>query len=145
MASYYEWFKALHIISVISWMAGLLYLPRLYAYHTRASAGSEMDKTFQIMEARLLRIIMNPAMIFTFIFGLLLTHIYGPIALGKWFHIKMTAVMLLAGYHGMLAKWRKDFANGNNTHSEKFYRIINEVPAVLMIITVIMVTVKPFE
>ena len=145
MANYYMWFKAMHIIAIISWMAGIFYLPRLYVYHTRAQAGSEMDKTFQIMEAKLLRVIMNPAMIMSYVFGLLNAYIYGIPALGVWFHIKMGAVIGLTIMHGLLARWRKDFAAGNNKHSEKFYRIINEVPVIFMVIAVFMVVVKPFE
>jgi putative membrane protein len=145
MANYYDWLKALHIIFVISWMAGLFYLPRLYAYHTRLEVGSDADKLFQQMERRLLRIIINPAMILTFVFGFMVAKIYGFRALGIWFHIKMTAVLLLSAYHGLLAKWRKDFTLGINKHSEKFYRIINEVPVLFMVIAVVMVVVKPFE
>ncbi|MCC8418045.1 MAG: protoporphyrinogen oxidase HemJ [Rickettsia endosymbiont of Bryobia graminum] len=145
MASYYLWLKAFHVISVIFWMAGLLYLPRLYVYHTKTSVGSEADKTFQIMESRLLRLIMNPAMIITYILGIIISYIYGMVALGGWFHIKMTAVLGLTIFHRLLARWRKDFANGTNIHSEKFYRIINEIPAILIIIAVIMVIVKPFD
>ena len=145
MANYYEWFKALHIISVIAWMAGILYLPRLFVYHTKAKFGSDMDKTFQVMECRLLRIIMNPAMISTYFFGLLVAYIYGLEALGIWFHIKMTMVLMLTIMHGLMSRWRKDFATGKNIHSEKFYRIINEVPVIMMIIAVFMVTLKPFE
>jgi putative membrane protein len=145
MANYYEWYKALHIIAVISWMAAILYMPRLFVYHSRAEIGSEMDKTFQIMERRLLKIIMTPAMIATYVFGITNAYIYGFVALGGWFHIKMTAVLGLTAMHGMLAKWRKDFAKGENKHSEKFYRIINEVPFLLMVIAVVMVVVKPFE
>lgn len=142
---YYSWFKVGHIFSVISWMAGLLYLPRLYVYHTRVKVGSESDKIFQQMEYKLLKIIMNPAMIATYIFGLMNAYIYGFVALGVWFHIKITAVLGLSAIHGMLARWRKDFATGNNRHSERFYRIINEVPALLMLVIIIMVIVKPFE
>ena len=145
MANYYLWFKAFHIITITAWMAGILYLPRLYAYHTRAVVGSEMDFTFQIMERRLLRIIMNPAMIASYIFGLINAYIYGFIALGAWFHIKMIAVLGLTILHALLARWRKDFENGQNKHSERFYRIVNEIPAIFMIIAVIMVVVKPFE
>ena len=145
MDNYYSWFKVLHIFAVISWMVGLLYLPRIYVYHTRVSRDSEADKIFQLMEYRLLKIIMNPAMIMTFIFGLINAHIYGFVALGVWFHIKITAVLGLSCIHGLLAKWRKDFANGTNKHSEKFYRIINEVPAILMLVAIIMVIIKPFE
>lgn len=145
MANYYEWFKALHVICVISWMAGLLYLPRIFVYHTRAEAGSEMDKTFQTMEKKLLRIIMNPAMIGTYLFGLVLVAIYGLEALGVWFHIKIMAVIILTIMHMLMAKFRKAFAEGKNHHSETFYRFFNEAPAILMIIAVIMVIVKPFE
>lgn len=145
MASYYLWFKSIHLISVICWMAGLLYLPRIYVYHTKVAVGSETDKTFQVMEQKLLRFIMNPAMISTFIFGLINAYIYGFAALDTWFHIKMLAVLILVIFHGLLARWRKDFATGNNVHSEKFYRIINEVPTFCMIVAVIMVIVKPFD
>ena len=145
MANFYDWFKALHIISVISWMAALFYMPRLFMYHTRAKIGSEMDNIFQTMEYRLLKIIMNPAMISTYIFGLINAYIYGIGALGKWFHIKMLAVIILTIIHGLFARWRKDFALGKNLHSERFYRIFNEVPVIAMIAAVIMVVVKPFE
>lgn len=145
MAEYYTWYKAIHVISVIFWMAGLLYLPRLYAYHARAEVGGELDKTFQTMERRLLKIIMNPAMLVTYIFGLMNAHIYGFVALGGWFHIKMLAVGALTIMHMYLAKCRKDFVRGENKNSERFYRIINEIPAILIVIAVIMVIVKPFE
>lgn len=145
MANYYLWFKSLHVIAIICWMSALFYLPRLYVYHTRAAIGSELDKTLQIMEYRLLKIIMNPAMIASYIFGLINAQIYGFLALGVWFHIKISAVICLTLIHGLLARWRKDFANGQNKHSEKFYRIFNEVPVIFMIIAVVMVVVKPFE
>jgi putative membrane protein len=145
MEDYFLWYKALHILAVISWMAAMLYMPRLFVYHTRAEAGSEMDKTFQLMERKLFRVIMTPAMIVTYIFGILVAYIYGMEALGIWFHIKMLAVVVLTAFHGIMAKWRKDFANGNNKHSERFYRMVNEIPAIFMIIAVIMVIVKPFE
>ena len=139
------WYKAIHVISVISWMAALFYMPRLFVYHTRAEIGSDMDKTFQLMEHKLLKIIMTPSMILTYFFGILIAYIYGFVALGAWFHIKMAAVIGLTIFHGLLAKWRKDFINGNNNHSEKFYRLMNEIPPILMIVAVIMVIVKPFE
>lgn len=145
MANYYVWFKALHVISIICWMAALFYLPRLYMYHTTAEKGSELDRTLQIMEYRLLKIIMNPAMIASYIFGFINAYIYGFVALGIWFHIKLTAVFGLTIIHGLLAKWRKDFAIGNNKHSKNFYRLFNEIPPILMVIIVIMVVVKPFE
>lgn len=145
MEDYFLWYKALHIISVISWMAAMLYMPRLFVYHTNARVDSEMDKTFQIMELRLYRYIMTPAMISTYIFGFLVSYIYGMSALGVWFHVKMLMVLGLTAFHGMMGKWRKDFASGNNQHTEKFYRCMNEVPTILMIIAVVMVIVKPFE
>lgn len=145
MEEYFLWYKTIHIISVISWMAAMLYMPRLFAYHTRAKRGSEMDETFQIMEKRLLRIIMNPAMVSTYIFGTLTAYVYGLLALDIWFHLKMLAVLGLTILHMLFAKWRKDFEKGENKHSEKFYKIINEVPAVLMIIAVTLVIIKPFE
>jgi putative membrane protein len=145
MEDYFMWYKAIHVISVISWMAAMFYMPRLFVYHTRAKIGSEMDRTFQLMEHKLLKIIMTPSMILTYFFGILIAYIYGFVALGVWFHIKMTAVLGLTIFHGLLAKWRKDFINGNNNHSEKFYRLMNEIPPILMIIAVIMVIVKPFE
>ncbi|MCC8399383.1 MAG: protoporphyrinogen oxidase HemJ [Rickettsia endosymbiont of Platyusa sonomae] len=145
MASYYLWFKAFHLISAISWMVGLLYLPRLYVYHSRVAVGSESDKTFQLMESKLLRIIMNPAMISTYTLGIINSYIYGLVALGTWFYIKMTAVLCITIFHGLLSRWRKNFVDGKNNHSEKFYRLVNEVPALLMIIAIIMVIVKPFD
>ena len=114
-------------------------------YHTKSEKNSEMDKTFQIMESRLLRIIMNPAMLMTYFFGLLTAYIYGFVALGMWFHLKMCVVLFFTIFHMFLAKWRKDFIKGENKHSEKFYKIINEIPTILMIIAVILVVVKPFE
>ncbi|MGV2432131.1 MAG UNVERIFIED_CONTAM: protoporphyrinogen oxidase HemJ [Rickettsiaceae bacterium] len=145
MSDYYDWFKAIHIIFVISWMAAIFYMPRLFVYHVNAKKDSEVDKTFQIMERKLQRIIMNPSMIGTYIFGLISAYIYGFAALGKWFHIKMLAVLVLTIIHALLARWRKDFAAGKNTHSEKFYRYFNEIPVIAMIIAVIMVVLKPFE
>ncbi len=145
MEDYFIWYKTIHVISVISWMAAIFYLPRLFAYHSKVEIGSEMDKTFQVMERRLLKIIMTPAMLSTYIFGLLTAYVYGFVALGVWFHIKMLAVLGLTIMHGVCAKWVKDFAKGENKHSEKFYRMANEVPTILMIVAVTMVIVKPFE
>ncbi len=145
MSEYYEWFKALHIISVIAWMAGLLYLPRIYVYHAGVHHDSEASKLFKLMELRLLRYIMNPAMIATFVFGLLLVYIYGISAMGPWFHIKMLCVTFLAVFHGLLARWRKDFARDANNKGATFFRVVNEIPTILMIIAVIMVVIKPFE
>jgi protoporphyrinogen IX oxidase len=142
MIETYEIIKILHIISVISWMAGLLYLPRIFVYHSEVKNGSETDKIFQLMEYKLLKYIMNPAMILTFIFGIYLSVILG---FGEaWLHIKITLVLILAGFHGFLAICRKKFALGINQHSQKFYRIINEVPTLLMIAIISLVIIKPF-
>ncbi|MFT6331919.1 MAG: putative membrane protein [Lentimonas sp.] len=135
--------KFLHIISLISWMCGMLYLPRLFVYHTQAKIGGELDKTLQIMEAKLLRFIMNPAMILTFITGFWLISFIG-FGSGGWLHFKLLLVLFMAGCHGFLGKCRKNFAAGENIRSDKFYRIINEVPTILMITIVFLVVVKPF-
>lgn len=145
MAHYYLWFKAFHLIAVICWMAALFYLPRLYVYHTKALPGTELDKTLQVMEYRLLKIIMNPAMIASYLLGFIVAYIYGFQALGVWFHIKITVVLGLTAVHSFLARTRKNFANGTNKHSEKFYRLLNEIPPIFMMIAVIMVIVKPFD
>lgn len=145
MAEYYQVFKAIHLISLISWMAGMFYLPRLFSYHAEAKIGSEMDKTFQIMEKRLLRIIINPAMVTTIIFGIILAYYYGFLSLGLWFHLKMLLVFVLVVFHVFLSIWRKDFEQGKNTKSTKFYRIMNELPTLCMILIVLLVMLKPFE
>ena len=138
-----DWIKALHIIAVISWMAGLLYLPRLFVYHCGASRGSDRSETLKIMERRLLRAIMNPAMIVAWVCGVALAA-DGMSWSDGWVHVKAALVVLLTAAHMFMAKWRRDFAADSNTHSERFYRIANEVPTVLMIGIVIMVVVKPF-
>jgi protoporphyrinogen IX oxidase len=139
----YEWIKALHIIAVISWMAGMLYLPRLFVYHCEAEAGSKQSETFKVMERRLLRAIINPAMIVTWLAGLYLVWA-GHWYVAGWFHVKFLLVLLLSGVHGFLTRAVRDFAADRNQRSQKFYRIINEVPTVLMIGIVILVVVKPF-
>lgn len=139
----YEWMKAFHVIAVISWMAVLLYLPRLYVYHAAAEAGSDKSETFKIMERRLLRGIGNPAMFGTWIFGFYIAHDAGWFTEG-WFHAKMTLVLVLTGYHMYLAWLRKGFEADQNAKTEKFFRWINEVPALLMVGIVILVIVKPF-
>lgn len=136
--------KALHIIAVICWMAGMLYLPRLYVYHAGVKPGSEGDLLLQTMERKLLRYIMNPAMIMTFIFGMLLVAELGSQGLGGWFHVKILLVVILSAVHGLFAKWRKDFMRGENKHPARFFRFINEVPTVIMILVVFLVVVKPF-
>ena len=140
----YEWIKAFHVIAVIAWMAGMLYLPRLFVYHCEAEVGSKQSETFKVMERRLLKAIINPAMIAAWLLGVYLAWTGHWFSSG-WFHIKLLLVLILSGLHGMLARWVRDFANDRNTRSHKFYRIINEIPTVLMIGIVIMVIVKPFS
>jgi putative membrane protein len=142
-AGMYEWLKALHIIAVIAWMAGMLYLPRLFVYHCEADPGSRQSETFKVMERRLLRAIMNPAMIATWVLGLWLAWSGGWFG-ASWFHLKLALVLALSVVHGMLARYVKEFAADRNRHSQKFYRIINEVPTVLMIVIVLVVVLKPF-
>jgi protoporphyrinogen IX oxidase len=139
----YEWLKALHIISVIAWMAGMLYLPRLFVYHCAAPAGSAQSETFKVMERRLLRAIINPAMIATWVFGLWLAW-QGGWAWATWFQAKFALAIVMSGVHGMLSRYVRDFASDQNRHTARFYRIINEVPTVLMIGIVILAVVKPF-
>ena len=141
----YFWVKAFHIISVIAWMAGLLYLPRLFVYHAGVAANSDTSQTFKVMERRLLRAIMTPAMIATYGFGILLAMTPGVVDWHeRWFIAKLCLVAALTVIHVMLAAWRRDFAADCNRRSPRFYRIINEVPTVLMIIIVILVAVRPF-
>ena len=137
------WLKALHIVAVISWMAGLLYLPRLFVYHCDAEKGGKQSETFKVMEYRLLRYIMNPAMIVVWITGPLLAWQMG-IYFDRWFIAKFALVCALSGFHHALGLWRKDFANDCNTRAPRFFRIANEVPTLLMVAIVILVVVKPF-
>ncbi len=140
----YPWIKALHIISVISWMAGMLYLPRLFIYHCDAEIGSDKSETFKIMERRLLRAIINPAMIASFLFGGALLATPGIIDWSSWWiYVKLVLVLILSGMHGLFSRWRKNFESDQNTLSTKTFRIANEVPTVLMIAIVILVVVKP--
>ncbi len=139
----YDWLKAVHVLAVISWMAGMLYLPRLMVYHVDAAPGSVQSETFKIMERRLLKGIMNPAMIVTWVLGLYLAWAAFGFK-GGWLHGKILLVVLLSGVHGYLVGRVRDFANDRNTKSGRFYRIINEVPAVLMVGIVVLVIVKPF-
>lgn len=143
MDSLYLWLKALHIIAVISWMAGMFYLPRLFVYHTMAEPGSEMSETFKVMEAKLLRIIMNPAMILSWVFGLAIIWI-GSVGLDGWLWVKLLFALVLTGMHGFLAKTRRLFEQDRNVRPEKFYRMINEVPTLAMIVIVILVIFQPF-
>lgn len=141
----YMWARALHVLSFVSWMAGLLYLPRLYVYHCQQEPGSAASETFKVMERRLLRAIMNPAMIATFLTGGVLIWYLGEAAWTMgWLHAKLSLVVAMAVAHGFMAKWRKNFANDANARSETFYRVANEVPTVLMIGIVILAVGKPF-
>ena len=142
-ASAYAWVKALHIIAVIAWMAGMLYLPRLFVYHSTAEKGSAQSETFKLMERRLLRGIINPAMVATWVFGLWLAW-SGSWFTPGWLQLKLALVVLLSALHGLFARWVKAFAADENHHSQRFYRVINEVPTVLMIVIVILVVLKPF-
>lgn len=142
----YPTLKALHIIAVISWMAGMLYLPRLYVYHATALPGGEASEMLKIMERKLLRYIMNPAMILTYFFGVLLVFKINALdpASGGWFHAKFLLVLVMTGIHGMLAKQRRAFAEDRNTKSARYFRLLNEVPTVLLILIVFLVVLKPF-
>ena len=137
--------KAFQVIAIIPWMAGLLYLPRLFVYHAASKRGSEQSETFKLMERRLLRFITTPAMLASWVLGLILAF-SGVIDWSRdgWFHAKLALVLALSAFHGLLAMWTKDFALDRNTRSARFYRIANEVPTVLMIGIVIMVVVRPF-
>ena len=139
----YLWVKALHVIAVIAWMAGMLYLPRLYVYHCAAEPGSAQSETFKVMERRLLRAIVDPAMILAWVLGLaLVAHLD---AWGEaWMHAKFVCVIALSILHGLFARWCRQFAADDNRHEARFYRRVNEVPAVLMIAIVVLVVVRPF-
>ena len=139
----YEWLKAFHVIAIIAWMAGMLYLPRLFVYHCEAEPGSKQSETFKVMERRLLKAIINPAMIVSWALGLWLVWMGGWYVSG-WFHAKLVLVLALSAMHGFYVRWVRDFAADRNQHSHKFYRIINEVPTILMIGIVLLVVIKPF-
>jgi protoporphyrinogen IX oxidase len=142
-AGLYLWFKAFHVMAVISWMAGMLYLPRLFVYHCGAPAGSRQSETFKLMERRLLRGIINPAMVVSWGLGLWMIYEGGWMS-AHWLQLKLLLVLGLSAIHGLLARWTLDFAADRNRHSERFYRMINEVPAGLMVGIVIMAVIKPF-
>lgn len=139
----YLWIKAFHIIAVISWMAGMLYLPRLFVYHCQAEAGSKQSETFKVMERRLLNFIMTPAMAVSWILGLILM-VQAQATGAGWFHAKFALVIVLSALHGLLSRYVADFARDQNRHTHKFFRIVNEIPTVLMIAIVILAVVKPF-
>jgi len=140
---WYPWIKAVHLIAAIAWMAGMLYLPRLFVYHCAAEPGSQQSETFKVMERRLLKAIINPAMIATWVLGLWLAWSVGWWASG-WFHAKLALVLALSAIHGLFAKWARDFAADRNRRPARFYRWVNELPTILMIGIVILVIAKPF-
>jgi putative membrane protein len=139
----YEWVKAFHIIAIIAWMAGMLYLPRLFVYHCAAEPGSQQSETFKVMERRLLTVIINPAMVASWALGLWLAWSGGWYAAG-WLQAKVALALILSGLHGFFVRWVRDFANDANRRSPNFYRIVNEIPTILMIGMVILAVVKPF-
>lgn len=138
----YLWVKALHVIAVIFWMAGMFMLPRYFAYHAECATGSAEDEAWRERERKLLRIIINPSMIAAWILGLTLAANLGWA--GGWLHVKILLVLLLSAFHALLARWRKAFARGENTRSTRFYRMVNEIPAIFIIIVVLLAVVKPF-
>jgi len=139
----YLWIKALHVLAVISWMAGMLYLPRLFVYHAEAEKGSVTARTFEVMERMLLKAIMLPAMLVTWVTGVALA-IEGHWFVAPWLHGKLLLVILMTACHGYFSRLRRQFSDDKNKHSSRFYRIMNEVPTVFMIGIVILVVVKPF-
>ncbi|WP_067338397.1 protoporphyrinogen oxidase HemJ [Stappia indica] len=139
----YLWLKVLHIISVIAWMAAMFYLPRLFVYHAETVPGTPQSETFKVMERRLLKAIMTPAMISSWVFGLWVAYEGGFFSSG-WLHAKLTLVLVMSGLHGYLARCVRQFAADANTRSSRHYRIVNEVPTVLMVLIVILVVIKPF-
>ena len=141
----FDWIKALHVIAIISWLAGLLYLPRLFIYHCNSKIGSDKSETFKVMERKLLRAIMNPAMFISYLTGGTMTYVYGlNIFQETWFITKLCCLCALTVIHMFMSKWRKDFEGDINQKSHLFFRLMNEVPTVLMISIVILVIVKPF-
>ncbi|OHC80103.1 MAG: TIGR00701 family protein [Rhodospirillales bacterium RIFCSPLOWO2_01_FULL_65_14] len=144
-ATAYLWIKALHVISVIAWMAGLLYLPRLFVYHAAAKPGSEHSETLKVMERRLLRAIMNPAMLASLLFGgLMLADRNQALWQQGWMLAKLVLIAAMMGLHMAMSRWRRDFALDRNTRSQLFYRVANEAPTVLMIGVVVLAIAKPF-
>jgi len=147
LAAAYPWTKTAHVLAMVAWMAGLFYLPRLYVYHAeRGTPGSELSETLKVMEARLLRQIMTPAMIATWLFGLALVLTPGMIDWSGdlWIYPKLAAVLLLSWFHGWLAQRRKDFALDRNSRSGRSYRLMNELPTLALVVIVVMVVVRPF-
>jgi putative membrane protein len=143
LGNYIPWFLAFHIIAVIAWMSAMLYLPRLFVYHTETTPGSESSERFKVMERRLLKGIMNPAMIAVWILGLTLAWLTGAYE-DTWLQIKFVLVLGMSGLHGHFVRCWRDFANDRNTHSAKYYKLLNEIPAVLIVCIVILVKIQPF-
>jgi putative membrane protein len=144
LAPLYLYTKSFHVIAVIAWMAGLFYLPRLYVYHCQVPRGSEASERFKVMERRLLKQIMTPAMIATWGFGILLVLTPGAVDWSApWWHVKLAGVLLMSGFHGAASKWRRMFLEDRNVKPERFYRFANEVPTVLMMVIVIMAIAQP--
>ena len=145
LAPFYLWVKAVHLMAVMAWMAGLFYLPRLYVYHCDIPTGGLESARFMTMERLLLRAIMNPAMIATWVLGILLVLTPGVVSwVSGWWHVKLAGVVLMTGFHMHLAKARKEFAEDKRLRNQRYWRIMNEVPTILMVVIVIMVIVKPF-
>jgi len=145
LLAFYPWIKSLHVISMIAWMAGMLYLPRLFVYHCDVARGSAESERFKVMERRLFKLITNPAMIATWIFGLLLVATPGIVDWSAgWWHVKFLCVILMSGVHGVLSARRRAFLEDRNTKSQRYFRILNEVPTLLMILIVFMVIARPF-
>ena len=144
LISNYTWLVALHVISIIAWMVAMLYLPRLFIYHSMVGQGSAASETFKVMERKLLRGIMTPSMIASWIFGLAIIAALPAYLSQGWLHAKLLLVVLLTGLHGVFARWVRDFANDRNRRSEGFYRAITEAPTLLLIAIVVLAVVKPF-
>jgi putative membrane protein len=145
LTALYPWTKAFHVIAMIAWMAGMFYLPRLYVYHCELRPGSAESERFKVMERRLLKQIINPAMIATWTFGVLLVLTPGIINWSTgWWYVKLAMVLLMSGLHGALSRWRRDFLEDQNRRTQRFYRVANEVPTLLVIVIVVMVIVRPF-
>ncbi|MGI9323928.1 MAG: protoporphyrinogen oxidase HemJ [Pseudomonadales bacterium] len=142
--SLYPWLKSLHIIAVIYWMAGMFMLPRYFAYHAECAQGSEEDALWQSRERKLIRIIINPAMMVVWVVGIWLA-IGLDVLTSGWMLMKLALVIGLSALHGMLSRWRRDFANGSNKRSSKFFRMVNEIPTLTVILIVLLVVVKPFS
>jgi protoporphyrinogen IX oxidase len=145
LAPFYPWTKAFHIIAMVAWMAGMFYLPRLYVYHCETRPGSAESERFKVMERRLLKQILNPAIIATWAFGILLVLTPGVLNWGAgWWHVKLASVLAMSALHGEYARWRKDFLHDRNRRPARFYRIANEIPTLLLVLIVVMVVVRPF-